>query len=88
MKIFNLRLYYNDVALESRQITLPILSVFKRRAQQLVQYLNSADKLQVWTKMDRDGTITWHAYDPVSDRRVVRESEVEMRAWLEERYYH
>lgn len=88
MKISNLRLHYNDLVLERRSIALPTLSEFKRGLQQLVQYLNSGNKLQVWTKIDRDGKITWHAYDPISDRRVVRESEAEMRAWLEERYYH
>ncbi|HEY9605670.1 MAG TPA: hypothetical protein V6C85_28960 [Allocoleopsis sp.] len=88
MKISNLHLHDNNSALEHRTITLPIFSVFNRGLQQLIQYLNSGNKLQVWTKIDRDGKITWHAYDPISERRVVRESEVEMRAWLEERYYH
>lgn len=87
MKISNLRLHYDDAALESRQIVLPIISVFKRRLQQIIQYLTSGNEVQVWTKTDRYGKITWHAYDPVSDRCVVRESESEMRTWVEERYY-
>lgn len=88
MKISNLRLHYDDAALESRQITLPTISVFKRRLQQILQHLISGRELQVWTKTDRYGKITWHAYDPVSDRCVVRESEAQMRAWVEERYYN
>ena len=88
MKISNLRLHYKDAALERRQITLPIISAFKKRLPQILQPLTSGHELQVWTKRERYGKITWHAYDPVSDRHVVRESEAEMRAWVEERYYH
>jgi hypothetical protein len=88
MKISNLHLHYDDSGLESRQITLRIISAFKRKLQQVIQYLTSGDELQVWTKRDRYGKITWQAYDPISDRRVVRESEAEMRAWVEKRYYY
>jgi hypothetical protein len=88
MKISNLRLDYNDAALENRQIALPIISAFKRGLQQIIQYLNRGSELQVWTTIARDGEIRWHAYDPVSDRRVVTQSEAQMRAWVEERYYH
>jgi hypothetical protein len=88
MKISNLRLDYKDVALGSRPIALPIISAFKRGLQQIIQYLNSGNELKVWTTRARDGEIRWHAYDRVSDRRVVTESEAQMRAWVEERYYY
>lgn len=87
MKISNLRLHSDDAALERRQIVFPIISAFKRRLQQIIQYLTSGSEVQVWTKTDRYSNMTWHAYDPVSDRRVIWESEAEMRKWVEERYY-
>ncbi|GAB4234849.1 MAG: hypothetical protein Kow00121_62530 [Elainellaceae cyanobacterium] len=41
----------------------------------------------VWQHSDRHGHITWHAYDPMTDRSYSSGSEDEMRQWLEERYY-
>ncbi len=41
---------------------------------------------QVWTSTDHFGHTWWHGYDPTTGRSVWRESEQEMRVWLEERY--
>ncbi|NJL87929.1 MAG: hypothetical protein HC886_21235 [Leptolyngbyaceae cyanobacterium SM1_1_3] len=34
-----------------------------------------------------NGAEIWHAYDPVSNRRAVFNSEEALRSWLEDRYY-
>ncbi|MUL35422.1 hypothetical protein BWI75_03380 [Gloeocapsopsis sp. AAB1 = 1H9] len=56
--------------------------------QQVINYLNAKHELQVWQSSDRDGHTWWNAYDPITGRTTKRNSETEMRAWIEERYYY
>jgi len=61
----------------------PIKSIW----QQVVNYLNATNELQVWQSSDRNGRTWWNAYDPITGRTTKRDSESEMRTWIEERYY-
>lgn len=42
---------------------------------------------KIWQSRDWQGQVSWHAFDPVTQRSFWCESEAEMRCWLEERYY-
>ncbi|MBE9192023.1 hypothetical protein IQ230_17025 [Gloeocapsopsis crepidinum LEGE 06123] len=55
--------------------------------QQVVNYLNAKNELQVWQSSDRNGRTWWNAYDPITGRKTKRDSESEMRTWIEKRYY-
>ncbi|GAB4368244.1 MAG: hypothetical protein Kow00121_07220 [Elainellaceae cyanobacterium] len=48
--------------------------------------LTQTQELQVWQASDRTGAIQWHAYDPVTGVSVIRDSEAEMRIWIEQHY--
>lgn len=63
------------------------LAPLKRVWQRFINYLNTQNELQVWQSSDRDGHTWWNAYDPITGRTTKRNSEAEMRAWIEERYY-
>lgn len=46
------------------------------------------DELRVWHRVDRQGRITsWHVYDPRTGRTTQFCSEMEVRLWLEHRFY-
>jgi hypothetical protein len=49
--------------------------------------LNQENELKVWQSCDRFGQTWWHAYDPLTERYVCRDSEADILIWLEERYY-
>lgn len=43
---------------------------------------------RVWQKVDRQGrTICWQVFDPVSGQTIPFGSELEVRLWLEQRFY-
>ena len=88
MKSSNPRLHYSPVYLQNQQTKASIFLALKRAFQILIQHFNTGNELRVWTTIDRSGKITWHAYDPVSDRRALMHSEDEMRTWIEQRYYN
>lgn len=87
MKISNRQLGFTHKSLAIRQIKSPIVSRWQIFLQLFIRFFASGDQLQVWTKKDRNGRISWHAYDPVNGARMSRDTEVEMREWIERRYY-
>jgi hypothetical protein len=62
-------------------------SFFNRILQYLVNSVIEAQEPQVWQSYDRQGNLWWHGYDPMTGRSISRDSETEMRIWLEERYH-
>lgn len=64
-----------------------LVSTINSIGQRLVAVMAKEQELQVWQSSDRSGKTWWHGYDPVTGRSVCRDSEAEMRIWLEERYY-
>jgi hypothetical protein len=88
MKSSSPRLHYTPVDWQNQQTKASIFRAIKRGFQLFIQHFTSGNELRVWTTIDHSGKITWHAYDPVSDRRVLRHSEDEMRTWIEQRYYN
>lgn len=87
MKISNRQLCFTHKSLAVCQIKSLIFSRLQIVGQLFVRFFASGDQLQVWTKKDRRGRISWHAYDPVNGAKVSRDTEVEMREWIERRYY-
>lgn len=87
MKISNRQLGFTHNSLVVRQIKSLILSKVQIVLQIFVRFFASGNELQVWTKKDRHGHISWHAYDSISGQRVSRDTEIEMREWIEQRYY-
>jgi len=55
--------------------------------QHLVTALTKAQEPQIWQSYDRQGNLWWYGYDPMTGRSICRDSEAEMRIWLEERYH-
>jgi hypothetical protein len=88
MKTSNPRLYLSDQLLQSSPIKLPKISIYKRVLQLVIPVFAGSNEPQLWTTKDRDGNISWHAYDPVSGHSISQNSEDEMRIWLEQRYYN
>jgi hypothetical protein len=88
MKTSNAGLRFSDESLQKLEIKLPSISVFKRILQAFVSFFYSGNEPQVWSKTNRYGNTSWYAYDPVSGYSVSRDSEAEMREWLEQRYYN
>jgi hypothetical protein len=88
MKTSNAGLRFSDESLQKLEIKLPSISVFKRILQAFVPFFYSGNEPQVWSKTNRYGNTSWYAYDPVSGYSVSRDSEAEMREWLEQRYYN
>lgn len=88
MKTYNAGLRFSNEFLQKSEIKLPGISVFKRVLQCFVPFFYSCNEPQIWSKTDRYGNTSWHAYDPVSGYSVSRDSEAEMRQWLEQRYYN
>lgn len=52
----------------------------------VLAYLNGSSEPQVW-QVHRDGQTAWRVYDPISRHQAEFTSEMELRIWLEERYY-
>jgi hypothetical protein len=46
-----------------------------------------SEEIQIWQRVDRNGQIWWHAYNPRTKRAGVFDSESEVRVWLEKQYY-
>ncbi len=67
---------------------LRILSILNKFWEQVVTAITKGQEPQVWQSTDRTGHTWWYAYDPTTRRSGCRDSEAEMRIWLEERYYH
>lgn len=44
-------------------------------------------ELQVWQTTDRSGQLYWNAFDPITEETVIRNSEAEMRVWIEKHYH-
>jgi hypothetical protein len=64
-----------------------LVSIINSIGQRLVAVMTKEQELQIWQSSDRSGKTLWHGYDPVTGHSVCRDSEAEMRIWLEERYY-
>ncbi len=55
--------------------------------QHLASALIKTEEPQIWQGYDRHGNLWWHGYDPITKRSICRDSEAQMRIWLEERYH-
>lgn len=88
MEPSNAQLHFTRKSLQHNSIHLPVGSAFRTILQQIAQFFISSNEPRIWTTTDCYGTTSWHVYDPVRDVKASLESEDEMRAWLERRYYN
>lgn len=80
-----LEIAWNQDQPQAESLKLPGLKGFFQR---LLQFFVGANDLRIWQTSDRLGHKWWHAYDPATGRRTSVDSETEMRAWIEQHYYH
>jgi hypothetical protein len=76
-------LYHQPTKTKRTDVFVRIKSIWQR----VINYLNAKNELQVWQSSDRHGQTWWNAYDPITGRTTKRDSEAEMRTWIEQRYY-
>lgn len=87
----------NRAQLETLYRRSNTLSYVAHRTLRLGQYLGQA--LVLWLTRDPNqphitqtqlasGEFVWHVYDPHTANRASFTSEAEVRAWLDQRYYH
>jgi hypothetical protein len=74
--------------LQKSPAKLSIIPTLKRILEGLTESFLGGNELQIWQTYDRFGNNWWHAYDPVTGCRTRVQSEAEMRAWIENRYYN
>lgn len=46
-----------------------------------------AQEPKIWQTSDRNGVLIWHIYDPMTKESTSFTTELEVRSWLEQRYY-
>ena len=56
---------------------------FKQVLERLVDFLTRQFEVKVWRSLDRSGNISWHVYDPYTERTYNFASETEVRVWLD-----
>lgn len=88
MKTCSPRLSLSKKHLQNWQIKLVIISALKRISEYLRESIVGRNELRVWQTSDHFGNQRWHAYDPVTGRHTTVNSEAELRAWIERRYYN
>jgi len=57
-------------------------------AQTMVAALAKNSEPRIWQSRDRNGSVAWHLYDPLTNQHARFYSEQEIRIWLEQRYHH
>jgi hypothetical protein len=70
-----------------RHLFLALKSTLDSVYQKLILLLTSSPELQVWSTRNRNGDVSWHAYDPITRRSACFGSEDDMRVWIEKRLY-
>jgi len=61
-------------------------AVWENGKQSIVRICSGDREPRIWHTHDRQGNLRWHLQDPLSETRLVFESELEVRCWLEQRY--
>ena len=64
-----------------------LVFLLNRLLQFISTILNPGNEFKVWQRCDRFCQTGWHAYDPVTNRYVCRDSEADILIWLEQSYY-
>lgn len=88
MKISNASSHSFNTYLPNWPVKSVLISALKSGLEHLIEFLKLSDEPRIWETTDRYGHTVWRVYDPVSDRAATLESEDEIRAWLERRYYN
>lgn len=70
---------------QSRQNSQSFISNARlgRLGQWFTAHLTHSNELRVWQAQDGDGRIWWYAYDPTTGVALDRQTEGEMKQWIE-----
>ncbi|UBF27742.1 hypothetical protein K9N68_07460 [Kovacikia minuta CCNUW1] len=74
---------------DSSNVPFPITQGWLQRLGQIcIQFFSPNDEPKVWQNIDRQGnTTSWQVFDPETGQSIRFGSEMEVRLWLEQRYY-
>lgn len=87
---------YHHLKIQVIQVNLPeknpgkktsLFSQLNRICHYLLTVLTLEQEPRVCNSTDHVGQTWWYAYEPITKRCVCRDSEDEIRIWLEEGYY-
>ena len=81
-------LLLSNERLEKHPIKFSIVPILRKIVQRLIETFIGSNDLQIGQTYDRFGNKWWHVYDPVTGRHASVDSEEQLRAWIEERYYN
>ena len=61
--------------------------IWRSALTRLTTYFSASSELRVWTANNAAGQPVWKVYDPMTQTRNEFASELDLRVWLEARYY-
>ncbi|MBE9180543.1 hypothetical protein IQ268_18440 [Oculatella sp. LEGE 06141] len=84
--IANLEAQYRSEPIQpSLQST--VIARLRQTIQAFIVAIAGSSEPQIRQLRDRDGNVQWRSYDPITGQINFFSSEVEVRTWLEQRYY-
>lgn len=78
----------SDLAHKSSREKPKFLTGLRQILLSILRTLSGNQEPQVKQWRDRSGEIFWRVYDPITGESARFNSELEVRFWLERRYYH
>lgn len=88
MKTSQAQLPLPSQVLSKTSVKQLVSAAVKKVLQILVESFIGSNELRIWQTYDQYGNNWWHAYDPVTGRHTSVQTESELRAWIERRYYN
>jgi hypothetical protein len=71
----------------SEQKTSTLVSKLSRIWHRFIESIITVNEFKIYSPRSKSGCPYWAIHDPISGRRVFFDSETEVRAWLDRRYY-
>jgi hypothetical protein len=65
-----------------------LASKIGRILHRLVESIIAVNEFKIYSLKNKSGRAYWTIQDPIAGRKVFFDSEQEVRAWLDKRYYH
>jgi hypothetical protein len=72
----------------SEQKSVTLASKFGRILHRLIESIIAVNEPKIYSLKSRSGNAYWAIRDPILGHKLFFESEQEVRAWLDKRYYH
>lgn len=77
----------HEPPLQTNKVLSRLTTWFSKIGDLLVISSEKSEEIRIWQRVDRNGRIWWHAYNPRTKRSGVFDSESGVRVWLEQQYY-